>query len=156
MSGPMPKARLPWIAVMAVFGVALMGQGTAGACESRPGSVQKACCTGAVPGSCGGCCDQAGAAPESATAPLEGRLSREAGSGLASPAPSCECRSQAPTVPYSKHETEESTRRGDQVVTPLLPSDAEATPSKRPLAHIARLSSSPRTPLYLRVSRLLI
>lgn len=152
----MPKTRLPWIAVMAVFGLALLGHGTAGACEAKAGSVQKACCMGALPGSCGGCCDPAGAAPKSASASFGIRLSHEAGSRLASPASSCECRSQPPTVPYSKHETEERTQRADQVATPLLLSDAEAAPPKRPLSHTARLSSSSRTPLYLRVSRLLI
>lgn len=156
MSGLNPSKRVALIAVMAALGIALLGEGTAKACGSKPERVKLSCCMAAAASSCGGCCSEGGATRSESTGTHEARLSPQGGSRLASPVRNCECRSQAPAAPTSKHESDERTQRVDDLVTELLAADAEAKPSRRPPTHVGRFLAPSRTPLYLRVSRLLI
>lgn len=156
MSSSIPKFRLPVVAVMAVLGVALLGQGTAQACGTNPVAQKKACCTGGPTTGCVGCCDTGPAQPDVEPAAHDERLDERAALNASVPAMNCECRSEAPAAPASKRESENRTERSDKGradLVSLAPVDARPVPAS---PWIDLHLPPQRTPLYLRVSRLLI
>ncbi|WP_337175080.1 hypothetical protein [Paludisphaera sp.] len=156
MSSSIPKFRLPVIAVMAVVGVAFLGQGTAQACGTNPVAQKKACCTGGPTMGCAGCCDAGPARSNDSQASHEETLDGRFAPNVTVPARNCECRAEAPAAPTSKRESENRTNRGDKgraELVSLASMDARLVP---PSPWFDLHFPPQRTPLYLRVSRLLI
>jgi len=156
MSSITHKLSLPWVASLAILGLALFGQGTAEACGTNQAQATRACCSTGPSAGCGGCCDPVEDRTSDQVAPAAGDVHLVELANASVPARSCECRSQTPAAPTSKHESEEHTQRANDLVAESLAVAVRVPPSKRSSYGLDRLSSSPRTPLYLRVSRLLI
>ena len=153
MNGVRSNFRLPYLALVAVVG-ALSLAGDASACSTmRANKASSACCVGGGQSAC--CCESI-----KTELPLEssGRtLVRSTnGAGHFTPAPSCGCRSGNSNEPAPKPESPTSRQRTDR----------DRVESHEPTVHVNRTvtitrlilpsASPPATPLYLRMSRLLI
>jgi hypothetical protein len=148
MTGLRHHLRLPGIVLAAIVGT-LSVVGEVSACSTKAASN---CCPGPAKSAC--CCEPATGQPRSESA--ERGTVHSASAVRFAPEPGCECRSGEPTGPASKSESPPSQHRTDQGSPRIL----ELVPDVRPPIAITRLvlptESPPRTPLYLRTSRLII
>ena len=122
--------------------------GEASAC-STGSKAARSCCAAAPATAC--CCETPGpetAGPAALTPPI--------GGGLSAPDRPCECRPGDPAEPASKPESPSSVQRGARDRA----DSGEVTFHARPAVAFARIvgptGDPPKTPLYLRNSRLLI
>ncbi len=146
--------RLSWIALAAIAGMfsaaGAASASTTGADAQGPG---RACCVGRVCAKC--CCPPASAAADPA------RVERSAtfapvGSRLATPAPLCECRPAGPEAPGSKSEPRPAETRDDQIRSQATELTIETRPAVSTVRLVLSPADPPKSPLYLRTSRLLI
>lgn len=146
--------RLPWIALAAIVGL-LSVAGESAACEAKSTpKAARSCCASRSSSDCGGCC---GFVEDSSRPAANGRsVAAAAEVGLAVPQRQCECRSGGPAAPAPKPESRPAQTRPDRDrdtdVAFFIEDSAAVTFA--PLT--PRPSGSPKTPLYLRTSRLLI
>jgi hypothetical protein len=145
------------IALAAVLGM-LSVAGGASACEAkRATKALPSCCVGGPSGTCGGCCGPAEAeAPAVPTA--VGRSVEPAAIeiGHAVPSRSCECRSDEPAPLAPRLEPRPSPGRPDHDRASVVAFSFEGCGAAGSIPPVARVSGPPHTPLYLRMSRLLI
>jgi hypothetical protein len=145
--------RIPSVALAAIIGM-LSVAGEASACSMKAAKkAASACCTGNSQSAC--CCDADKVESKFQSSELTlVRTLPEA--GAIAPASSCECRPGNPTEPASKpesgtsrHQTDQDRVRSASLISEIRPAIIFvrlALPTERP----------PATPLYLRMSRLLI
>ena len=154
----LPKLRLPWLALVAILGVALLGQGTAQACGSGQVAAKRSCCRVEAPTGCGGCCDtSASKSTDSVSTYDQEGVAKSLARPLAAPSRHCECRSQEPTAPTSSKPESERIQRAAENGTEAAPPIAQDSRLLRAFRRTALAGQFPaRTPLYLRVSHLLI
>jgi hypothetical protein len=149
MTSLRPHPRFPWIALAAFVGL-LSVVGEASACSDKPASKATRSCGSACPATA--CCCES-PSPEStdlSTAP------RPVGVNLSVPYAPCECRPGGPTDPASKPESTSSERRSDHDRVESVDVTIEAHPAIASARIVLPAESPPKTPLYLRTSRLLI
>jgi hypothetical protein len=145
--------RLPWIVLAAILGLfSIVGEASASTPTATPRNSARACCIGRVCSAC--CCVPADAV--SSPAAVKKSVVIPARPTLTSPVPLCECRPGGPTSPASKTEPCSFEDHSSQ---------ASATPPEMTVEHrpaitlvwiIPSTGNPPKSPLYLRTSRLLI
>lgn len=149
MTGLRHHLRLPWFVLAAIVGM-LSVAGEASACSIKAASkAARSCCTSAPASAC--CCETPG--------PGSSHLSRAPsliGNSLAVPNPTCECRPGTPGDPAPKPASPSSERRTDQGRVESVDLTHEVPPSLTFARIVLPANSPPKTPLYLRTSRLLI
>jgi hypothetical protein len=152
-------ARLGWIALAAIVGVLSSAEGAAAGTMAAGCEPDEGCCVSRPMPACG-CCpsptpSNAGASAGLADGDVQRELDRTA--SLGQNVRPCECRANDPAAPASKTDRTSPERRqgGDQ--SPICEvrhvTDEQPSPFAAPL--VPPGSSPPRTPLYLRTSRLL-
>ena len=158
MTGPRHHSRPLWFALLAIVGMVSVAD-VASACSERPAPAAKVCCTAHSVPDCS-CCPAAelpaaGSVARSGSLPS---LAAPARAELARTAPSCECRSNAPAAPARDSKPRSTSEdRTDPGPGQLLPSlSSSARPPAAPVAPTSANASPPKSPLYLRTSRLLI
>ena len=150
-----PSSNIFLIAFAAIVGMLSFGD-IASACTTKPASAPKACCASRPTAECG-CCPsgetQAASVHASraeAIVPTASRVVAQAST------PSCECRASEPAAPTKRPAQRTSSERSE---VKGFESFVFLAPATRPslLAHFALQNESPpKSPLYLRTSRLLI
>lgn len=149
--------RLLWIALAAVVGMASL-PGAALACSTKPANAPSGCCASRPASACG-CCTTEASPPASVDAPLVElnsslgtRTAHEVRSG------SCECRPNEPASPprpwpaERRAEKRSESDRYDSFSYHFAPLQVRV-----PLARLLMSNAvSPKTPLHLRISHLLI
>jgi hypothetical protein len=156
----MPKTRHHFrpllVALLAIVGMVSVAD-VASACTTKPASAPKACCASRPTTECGCCTSGETHASSAHTSRVGAIVSSPARVLYQAPSPSCECRASAPAAPSELPAQRTSTERSEVnslevffTVTPVL----KSRPSLGRL--LLPNESPPRTPLYLRTSRLLI
>lgn len=145
-----------WVALLAIVGMVSVAD-VASACTTKPVSAPKACCADRPPSECG-CCTPGETRPSSGVAShVDSFVTSPARVLSQAPSASCECRASVPAAP-SERPAQRTPTEQSEVKT--LESLATVAPVVRPLPSLARLlqpnESPPKSPLYLRTSRLLI
>jgi hypothetical protein len=146
--------RLTWVVLAAIVGM-LSAAGGASASTSYPESrgPGRSCCVRRVCAKC--CCPPAS---DVSGRPLVGRSATVApgGSRLSTPAPLCECRPGRPKLPASSTDPRFSEHRQEQVADHAVELIVESLPAISPVRIVLSSALPPKSPLYLRNSRLLI
>jgi hypothetical protein len=145
--------RLPWFALAAIVGMlSMVGEASARTMKGTA-DAPKSCCVMPPPSDC--CCCPAKAKPlvpaieQPAASPTgEARLSV--------PAVPCECRSDEPADPASKPESRNLEQRPERTGEKAADSPFVTVPSTRLALFVPPTGSPPKSPLYLRTTRLLI
>ena len=151
MSSNRPLVRWLWVALVAITGL-FSAVGEASACSTQP---PRSCCAGSASRSCGCCPGGATHSPRSTTDRLSPPVRAQAEARI--PGYTCECRSQDPAAPGPNKESRSHQERSDEgridtlalAFAPTAALTARAHPVSHPL-------DPPKSPLYLRVARLLI
>lgn len=157
MSRFRPRPRSLWVALLAIAGMVSVAD-VASACTTKVAPAPRACCAERAPSDCG-CCVPGRPLPSSpaVAARFEAIASSPDGVLHQAPASSCECRASEPAAPSERPAQRTSTERSE---VRGLGSSAAVLPADRPSPPLGRLllanESPPRSPLYLRTSRLLI
>jgi hypothetical protein len=149
-------SRLAWVAVAAIMGMlSVAGDASASTADVAPRGDIRSCC---AEGRCTVCCCKPAEAPPRPRPADRSAALPSKGGDIAAPARPCECRSSEPATPAPKPESRSSEGRGDQARGEPVDPALDAGPP--PAATFARLilptSSPPKSPLYLRIARLLI
>jgi hypothetical protein len=153
VNGLRSNLRLPYLVLAAIVGIQSVDREASACSTMRATTAPSACCVGGGQSAC--CCESIKTEP-----PLESSGRRLATStndaGHFTPAPSCGCRSGNSNEPAPKPESPTSRHRTDR----------DRVESHEPTVHVNRAltitrlilasASPPATPLYLRMSRLLI
>jgi hypothetical protein len=145
--------RLPWFALAAIVGMlSMVGEASA---RTVKGATQapKSCCVVPPPSEC--CCCPAKAKPLIPAIELSAMFPTD-GARLSAPAVPCECRSDEPADPASKPESRTDEQRSDRAGEELAGSTFAAPPSATFAHFVPPTGSPPKSPLYLRTTRLLI
>ncbi len=149
--------RLLWIALAAVVGMVSL-PGAASACLTKQANAPRSCCASRPASACG-CCTTEASPPASVDAPLAESASslvtatvHEARSG------SCECRANDPASPSGPRPAERRAEKRSEFDRYDSFSNHSAPLQVRvPLARLLMSNAvSPKSPLYLRISHLLI
>jgi hypothetical protein len=146
--------RLSWIALVAIVGIlSTAGGATASVSKTDTQGPGRACCIGRVCAKC--CCPPASGVSNLPPTERSATVS-PVGARLSTPAPLCECRPGGPDVPASKSEPRSSENRDDQVRALTAELIVETRPAITPVHIVLSPAVPPKSPLYLRTSRLLI
>ncbi len=145
-----------WVALLAIVGMLSVAD-VALACTTKPASAPRACCAERPPSECG-CCTSGETLPSSGVAShVDAVVSSPARVLYQAPSPSCECRASEPAAPSERPAQRMSTERSE---VKGFETFATLAPAHRRTPSLSRLrlpnESPPRSPLYLRNSRLLI
>jgi hypothetical protein len=146
--------RLTWLAVAAFVGMlSVVGDASGSTVSSAPRNRVRHCCLKRDCTVC--CCTPASASSGPFTtgrsaALLSGRIA------FSTPAGPCECRSSEPGAPASRQESRSSLDRAGQGHGASIHLNVHAPAAVAIARHILPAASPPRSPLYLRTSRLLI
>jgi hypothetical protein len=154
---PRPPIRALWVALLAIVGTVSVAD-VASACTTEVvAPAPRACCAERPPSECG-CCTLGEALPSSgASSHADAIVSSPANPLLRASMPSCECRAGEPAAPAERPAQRTSSERSE--VQGIQPFAALDPAPRRPSSHTPLLlpnESPPKSPLYLRTSRLLI
>jgi hypothetical protein len=146
--------RLTWIALAAIVGMlSVVSNASASATSGASQNGARACCLKRVCTVC--CCPSASASSSPLTAGRsEALLSTEG--RFTAPARPCECRSSEPASPASRHDSRSSEDRADQTSGESAQLNVYAPTAVTFARRNLPTASPPKSPLYLRTSRLLI
>lgn len=151
-----PNSNIFLIAFAAIVGMLSFGD-VASACTTKPVSAPKACCAERPPSECG-CCTPGETLPSSGVSSRADAIVGSPARVLSqAPTPSCECRASEPAAPSERPAQRTSTERSEAKGFETFATIATVV---RPSPLLGRLllanESPPKSPLYLRTSRLLI
>jgi hypothetical protein len=150
------STRVLSIAFAAIVGMLSLAD-VASACTTKAGRAPRACCVNRPPSECG-CCSERQAIPSPASnSRVDAIVTSLAPVLFQAASPSCECRASEPAAPSERPAQRTTTDRSEVQNRETL---AIVAPTVRPSPSLGHLQlpneSPPRTPLYLRTSRLLI
>lgn len=156
MTARRPSTNIFMVAFAAIVGM-LSFADVASACSTKPVPAPRACCAVRPPGECG-CCGESRTLPSSPQASrLDAIVSSSAGIALQAPTPSCECRASEPAAPTERPAQRTGTDRTDvERGETLAALSLVVRPAPAPAHRLLPNESPPKSPLYLRTSRLLI
>jgi hypothetical protein len=145
-----------WVALLAIVGMVSVAD-VASACTTKPASAPRACCTNRPPSECG-CCTPGETLPTSGVAShVDAIVSSPARVLFQAPSPSCECRASAPAAPTERPAQRTSSERSEVKTFDSLAAVIAVLKASPSLGRLLLPNESPpRSPLYLRTSRLLI
>lgn len=149
-------ARLGWIALAAIVGVLSSAEGSAAGTMAAGCEPDEGCCVSRPMPACGCCPSPAPSHAGLADGDVQRELDRTA--SLGQDVRPCECRASDPAAPASKTERPAPERRqgGDESPVCEVRHVTDVRPSPFATSLVPPGSSPPRTPLYLRASRLLL
>lgn len=144
------------VALAAILGIFSFSD-AASACSVKPVQAPRACCAARPMPDCG-CCGEGQALPVSSPGHRsDAAVASHLGNSFRASTPSCECRASEPAAPSERPASRTSTERTDSDTGESLAAFApDLRPARAPAALICPNQSPPKTPLYLRTSRLLI
>jgi hypothetical protein len=151
-----PRIRPLWVALLAVVGTVSVADVASACTREVVAPAPRACCAERPPSECG-CCSPGEAPSSGAPSHADAIVSPTADPLLRASMPSCECRANEPAAPAERPAQRTSTERPE--VEGVQPFAALDPAPRRPSSHAPLLlpnESPPKTPLYLRTSRLLI
>lgn len=151
-----PNTNIFLVAFAAIVGM-LSFADVASACSTKPVPAPRACCAVRPPGECG-CCGESQSLPAPPQASrLNAIASSPAGDFRQAPRSSCECRASEPAAPTERPAQRTGTDRTDVERGETLAALSLAVrPAPAPAHRLLPNESPPKSPLYLRTSRLLI
>jgi hypothetical protein len=147
--------RLLWFALMAIGGmVSAVSRASACAANGRSTQSTGGCCVKPVSSCC--CCEPASTSSRSGLI-VRSRAFAAHGAGLSIPARPCECRSSEQPSSAPKPESRLERSRSDRDRVESTAPSYDAAPTATPFARLIIETTSPsKSPLYIRIARLLI
>jgi hypothetical protein len=146
--------RLSSIVLAAILGMfSAVGEASASAPKTDGQGPGRLCCIGRT---CAKCCCPPASKASGLTASGPSTNVSLARSRLTAPAPLCECRPGGPNSPASDDEPRSSQTREDQIAGHAAEPTVESVPAITLVPVVLSPAVPPKSPLYLRTSRLLI
>jgi hypothetical protein len=151
-----PRTNIILVAFAAIVGMFSFAD-VASACSVKPVSAPRACCASRPPGECGCCGEGQALALASPGTRVDAAISSSVRIVTQASTPSCECRASEPAAPSERPAQRTGVDRPDAGSgESLCAVEPSSCPTFRPALQLLANESPPRSPLYLRTSRLLI